>query len=115
MTVISAVPTLPVGALFSQTRREFASWYSRLWGPLGALATGVSRPRPGERVLDACCGSGASALPAARAVGAAGHVDAVDMAGAPLDQGPGEAVPQGHAHQRLHRGDFTPRRADAPN
>ncbi|MFE1935459.1 hypothetical protein ACFW95_34845, partial [Streptomyces sp. NPDC059474] len=72
MTVISAVPTLPVGALFSQTRREFASWYSRLWGPLGALATGVSRPRPGERVLDACCGSGASALPAARAVGAAG-------------------------------------------
>ncbi|AQW48866.1 class I SAM-dependent methyltransferase [Streptomyces violaceusniger] len=114
MTVISAVPTLPVGALFSQTRREFASWYSRLWGPLGALATGVSRPRAGERVLDACCGSGASALPAARAVGAAGHVDAVDMAGALLDQGRAEADRQGLGHLRFHRGDVTAWRADAP-
>ncbi|MFE2448403.1 hypothetical protein ACFXDF_41325, partial [Streptomyces sp. NPDC059426] len=87
MTVISAVPTLPVGALFSQTRREFASWYSRLWGPLGALATGVSRPRPGERVLDACCGSGASALPAARDVVAALQDDARVIARGHLVQG----------------------------
>ncbi|MFD5391724.1 hypothetical protein ACFWMG_43775, partial [Streptomyces sp. NPDC127074] len=47
MTVISAVPTLPVGALFSQTRREFASWYSRLWGPLGGRGPRGPGPRCG--------------------------------------------------------------------
>ncbi|MEU8588283.1 class I SAM-dependent methyltransferase [Streptomyces sp. NPDC048664] len=114
MTATSAVPALPVGALFSQTRREFASWYARLWGPLGALATGVSRPRPGERVLDACCGSGASAVPAARAVGPGGRVDAVDMADALLEQGRAEADRLGLDHLRFHCGDATAWRAVAP-
>jgi 2-polyprenyl-3-methyl-5-hydroxy-6-metoxy-1,4-benzoquinol methylase len=35
---------------------------------------------PGARVLDVCCGSGASALPAARAVGPLGSVLGVDLA-----------------------------------
>ncbi|MGN9908329.1 class I SAM-dependent methyltransferase [Phytohabitans sp. LJ34] len=35
--------------------------------------------RPGERVLDACCGTGASALPAARRVGPHGTVLGVDL------------------------------------
>jgi len=35
---------------------------------------------PGARVLDVCCGSGASALPAARAVGSDGSVIAIDLA-----------------------------------
>ena len=34
----------------------------------------------GSRVLDLCCGSGASALPAAQAVGPGGHVVAIDLA-----------------------------------
>jgi ubiquinone/menaquinone biosynthesis C-methylase UbiE len=36
--------------------------------------------RPGSRVLDVCCGSGASAIPAAEAVGATGFVLGVDLA-----------------------------------
>ena len=36
--------------------------------------------RPGSRVLDLCCGSGASALPAARAAGPAGRVVGIDLA-----------------------------------
>jgi ubiquinone/menaquinone biosynthesis C-methylase UbiE len=36
--------------------------------------------RAGEFVLDVCCGVGSSALPAARAVGAAGRVIGVDLA-----------------------------------
>src|SRR5262245_22273382 len=36
--------------------------------------------RPGERVLDVCCGSGASALPAADMVGSEGSVLGVDLA-----------------------------------
>jgi ubiquinone/menaquinone biosynthesis C-methylase UbiE len=35
---------------------------------------------PGARVLDVCCGTGASAIPAARAVGDGGSVIAVDLA-----------------------------------
>src|SRR3954462_2291589 len=35
---------------------------------------------PGAKVLDVCCGSGASALPAAAAVGPAGRVLGVDLA-----------------------------------
>ncbi|MBI3447412.1 MAG: methyltransferase domain-containing protein [Acidobacteria bacterium] len=35
--------------------------------------------RPGERVLDVCCGAGASALPAAERVGAGGHVLGADI------------------------------------
>jgi ubiquinone/menaquinone biosynthesis C-methylase UbiE len=35
---------------------------------------------PGARVLDVCCGSGASALPAAEAVGPGGSVLGVDLA-----------------------------------
>ena len=36
--------------------------------------------KPGALVLDACCGSGASALPAAQQVGHAGHVIGIDVA-----------------------------------
>ena len=36
--------------------------------------------RPGMRVLDVCCGSGASAIPAAEAVGSDGYVLGVDLA-----------------------------------
>jgi ubiquinone/menaquinone biosynthesis C-methylase UbiE len=36
--------------------------------------------KPGVRVLDVCCGTGASALPAAKAVGGEGRVIGVDLA-----------------------------------
>src|SRR5262252_6217024 len=36
--------------------------------------------QPGARVLDVCCGSGASAIPAAEAVGETGKVLGVDLA-----------------------------------
>lgn len=36
--------------------------------------------RPGSRVLDVGCGTGASALPAARTVGPTGHVTGIDLA-----------------------------------
>jgi ubiquinone/menaquinone biosynthesis C-methylase UbiE len=52
---------------------------SLLWDPLGEAYVDLVAPAPGDRVLDACCGAGASAIPAARAVGASGTVDAVDL------------------------------------
>ncbi|WP_260478999.1 methyltransferase domain-containing protein [Kibdelosporangium aridum] len=52
---------------------------------MGAATVAVAGPKPGDRVLDACCGAGASAVPAARLVGPEGVVDAVDLSGAMVD------------------------------
>jgi SAM-dependent methyltransferase len=72
---------------FDAAAEDFVRLAPRLWDPLGRILVGHTAPRPGERVLDACCGAGASALPAARAVGADGRVDAVDLSGALLEHG----------------------------
>jgi ubiquinone/menaquinone biosynthesis C-methylase UbiE len=56
---------------------------------------------PGLQVLDVCCGTGASALPAARAVGASGAVLAVDVAANLLQLGQAKAAAQG-----LHQLEF---------
>lgn len=63
--------------------------------------------RPGAHVLDVCCGTGASALPAARAVGGAGSVIAVDLADGLLARGRAKAKAEGLAHLEFRRGDMT--------
>jgi len=48
--------------------------------PIGAALVAAARVRPGERVLDAGCGTGAVLLPLAEAVGLTGHVTGIDLA-----------------------------------
>jgi SAM-dependent methyltransferase len=62
--------------------------------------------RPGERVLDVCCGSGASALPAAEAVGPSGRVLAVDVAEPLLALGREKARQAGYAHLEFRHADL---------
>lgn len=64
---------------FDEAATDFDRLGHYLWDPLAARTLAHSRPAPAERVLDACCGTGASALPTAELVGAAGSVDAVDI------------------------------------
>ncbi|MGK0657977.1 class I SAM-dependent methyltransferase, partial [Methylococcus sp. S2T] len=45
-----------------------------VWDRFGQATIDRLNLRPGQPVLDVCCGSGASALPAAAAVGATGRV-----------------------------------------
>jgi SAM-dependent methyltransferase len=85
-----------VGAVFDAGHTDFAALGPVLWNPMGAATVEVARPRPGERVLDVCCGAGASAIPAARAVGALGHVDAVDLAERLLEHGRAAAAELPH-------------------
>lgn len=59
---------------------SFAESDDALWNPISTAAVSRSHPQFGERVLDAYCGDGASALPTAELVGIAGLVDAVDFA-----------------------------------
>ena len=49
------------------------------WERVGSATVDRLELRPGERVLDACCGTGASALPAAQRVGEQGSVLGVDV------------------------------------
>jgi ubiquinone/menaquinone biosynthesis C-methylase UbiE len=63
--------------------------------------------RPGARVLDVACGSGASALPAAHAVGVDGRVLAVDLAADLLELGRAKAAAQGLTTIEFRRGDMT--------
>ncbi|MFD3499738.1 class I SAM-dependent methyltransferase [Streptomyces sp. NPDC058678] len=96
-----------IGDVFSAGSEEFHRWSPLLWDPVGEATAATAAPGPGERVLDACCGAGASALPAARAVGPAGAVDGVDLSGALLDIGTDRARREGLRNVRFHRHDIT--------
>jgi ubiquinone/menaquinone biosynthesis C-methylase UbiE len=96
-----------VGDVFSAGAEEFHSWSRVLWDPVGGATADVAALTGGESVLDACCGAGASALPAARAVGAAGRVDAVDLADGLLAIGERRAREEGLANIRFHRHEVT--------
>src|SRR5215468_7705715 len=50
------------------------------WARFGRATVERLQLSAGAHVLDVCCGSGASALPAAQAVGPQGHVTGVDLA-----------------------------------
>jgi len=58
-------------------------------------------------VLDLCCGAGASAFPAARAVGPAGQVLGIDLAAPLLDLARRGAARQGLANIEFRQGDAT--------
>ena len=60
----------------------------------------------GARVLDVCCGSGASALTAAERVGLDGHVLGVDLAEELLALARTKARAQGLRHAEFRRGDM---------
>jgi ubiquinone/menaquinone biosynthesis C-methylase UbiE len=64
------------------------------WGRFGRRTIERLALSPGARVLDVCCGSGASAIPAAEIVGATGSVLGVDLAENLL------ALARAKAHQR---------------
>ncbi|WP_437745735.1 class I SAM-dependent methyltransferase [Sorangium sp. So ce1504] len=61
------------------------------WARIGERTVERARLEPGHRVLDVCSGTGASAIPAARAVGPTGSVLAVDLAEPLLDRGRAKA------------------------
>ncbi|WP_448811326.1 class I SAM-dependent methyltransferase [Agromyces bauzanensis] len=91
---------------FARAASSFAELDEVLWNPISMAAVGRSHPQFDERVLDACCGDGASALPTAELVGVGGHVDAVDRAETMIAlarERAGERMPQLH----LHVGDVT--------
>jgi SAM-dependent methyltransferase len=86
---------------FDTAAADFTALGHHLWAPIGAATVRAAGPGAGDRVLDACCGTGASAIPAARLVGPGGVVDAVDLSGPMIDElrRLSTGLPQLHAHQ----------------
>jgi len=64
---------------FDSAAADFEALGPHLWHPIGEATAAAGGARPGENVLDACCGTGASAIPAAHRVSPRGRVDAIDI------------------------------------
>lgn len=94
-----------VAADFADGTGSLDHLFDALWSPIGAATVKAARLRPGAHVLDACCGSGASAIPAAEQTGPLGVIDAVDLAGPLLDQGRAKAATRGLGNVRFAHGD----------
>src|SRR5437899_9751350 len=67
-------------ATYAATADHFDDSALSFWDRFGRQTVARIGLRPGDRVLDACCGTGASALPAAHAVGGGGQVLGLDLA-----------------------------------
>ena len=91
------------GAAADHYRRDALSF----WDRFGAATVSRLRLAPGGTVLDLCCGAGASAIPAARAVGPAGHVLGVDVAAPMLELARARAAAEGLANIEFRPGDAT--------
>ena len=76
------------------------------WGRFGRRTVERLMLPAGARVLDVCCGSGASALPAAEHVGPAGHVLGVDLAAELLALARRKAAARGLVNVEFRLGDM---------
>lgn len=99
--------TAEIAEVFDVAGQNHDAASALLWGPLGEEFVRLVEPVPGDRVFDAGCGAGASALPAARAVGGAGRVDAVDVADGVLDLGRARARAEDLKQLCFHAADVT--------
>ena len=77
------------------------------WHHFGRRTVELLELPPGARVLDLCCGTGASALPAAERVGPTGSVLGVDLTPALVDQARAAAEARGLVQARFDVGDVS--------
>lgn len=77
------------------------------WARYGRRTVERMRLTSGSRVLDVCCGSGASAIPAAEIVGPGGSVVGVDLAHNLLELARAKAMQRGLQNIQFQSGDLT--------
>ncbi|MEE3715411.1 class I SAM-dependent methyltransferase [Tumidithrix elongata RA019] len=76
------------------------------WNRFGQKTIDRLSLRSGDRVLDVCCGTGASAIPAAVCVGSTGQVLAIDIAESLLELGRQKSRQQKLENIEFRHGDF---------
>jgi ubiquinone/menaquinone biosynthesis C-methylase UbiE len=76
------------------------------WDYFGRRTIELASLPVGSRVLDVCCGAGASALPAAEAVGPTGNVIGVDLANQLLESARTKAIQRSLGNIEFEVGDM---------
>lgn len=93
-------------AVFNSASDYFDDPALSFWDRFGQRTIDRLSLRNGDRVLDVCCGSGASAIPAALSVGATGKVLGIDIAESLLQLGRNKSKLQGLENIEFQYGDF---------
>ena len=107
MTDTSDAGKLKAEATYNAAADAFDAEPLAFWDRYGRRTVERLKLRGGAHVLDVCCGTGASALPAAEAVGPKGQVIAVDLAEGLLKLGQAKADAAGLPWLEFQRGDMT--------
>jgi len=105
-------PRARVAAAYDAAADAYDDAANAFWARFGQRTIDRLRLAPGARVLDACCGSGASALPAAAAVAPAGSVLGVDLSARLLELARAKAAARGVANVEFRQADLL--ELDAP-
>jgi ubiquinone/menaquinone biosynthesis C-methylase UbiE len=93
-------------AAYNAAADHFDHPANSFWDRFGRATIDRLNLQPGDAVLDVCCGSGASAIPAAETVGPAGHVLGVDLAENLLRLATAKASRANLANIEFRSGDF---------
>ena len=93
-------------ATYNAAADAYDSAANSFWARFGRATIERLRLPPGARVLDACCGSGASAIPAAEHVGPKGFVLGVDLAESLLALARAKAKDRGVQNVEFRAGDI---------
>src|SRR5258707_7530195 len=117
-TMVTAADAKPrATATYNAAADSYDNPANSFWERFGRRTVERLHLAPGARVLDVCCGSGASALPAAEIVGPSGRVMGVDLAARLLDNARAKAKGRGLANVEFRSGDMLdlqiPERFDA--
>jgi ubiquinone/menaquinone biosynthesis C-methylase UbiE len=99
-------PRAKAAATYNSAADSYDHPVNTFWDRFGRRTIERLRLPPGARVLDVCCGSGASALPAAEAVGRDGLVIGIDLADNLLELARNKARHRGLANVEFRNGDM---------
>ncbi|NMO49921.1 methyltransferase domain-containing protein [Actinoplanes sp. TBRC 11911] len=91
---------------FAATADHFDDPALSFWDRFGRETVARLGLHQGDHVFDGCCGTGASALPAAQEVGATGQVLGFDLAEPPLELARAKARAQGLTNAEFRLGDI---------
>jgi ubiquinone/menaquinone biosynthesis C-methylase UbiE len=95
-----------VTAAYNAAADRYDDSANSFWDRFGRRTVERLLPPPGGRILDVCCGSGASAIPAAETVGPKGYVLGIDLAENLLELARTKAAIRGLQHIEFRIGDL---------
>jgi ubiquinone/menaquinone biosynthesis C-methylase UbiE len=93
-------------AVFNAASDYFDAPALSFWNRFGQQTIDGLSLRLGDRILDVCCGTGASAIPAAVCVGSTGQVLGIDLSESLLELARNKSRQRGLDHIEFRYGDF---------